>query len=201
LFRNFCRLTIVAVFISVNFTSAQVKTNFEIITILIDETINNASAGLPHNTNELTLNYYSTDNFGVLRSKVVSSLQDKKIALAGESANEGVLLEFTVIDAGIKYTDSFRDGLFGNYLVERAAEVKGSYQISNNGVISELKEFETTRLDTLDYDSIEIIENRSIPFTQGEPPGEPFFSSLLEPAIALGAAVVTVYLFFTVRSN
>jgi hypothetical protein len=194
-------LLISAILFTTHFTFAQVKTNIEIITKLIDETVNDVKQNLPADLNELTLNFYSSDDYSVLKSKIVSSFQNKSITLVNSPANEGTNLDLTLEDAKIEYTDSFRDGLFGTYLVERKTEISGSYFITKSGKSNDVIQFERSNLDTLEYDQIVNIENRSIPFTQADPPGEPFFSNLLEPAVALGAAAVTIYLFFTVRSN
>ena len=156
---------------------------------------------MPRDLNELSLNFYSSDDYSVLKSKIVSSFQNRNIILVNTPANNGTNLDLTLEDAKIEYTDSFRDGLFGTYLVERKTEINGSYFVTKTGKSNYVIEFEKSYLDTLDYDQIENIETRSIPFTQADPPGEPFFSSLLEPAIALGAVAVTIYLFFTVRTN
>jgi hypothetical protein len=194
-------LLISAVLFTTHFNFAQVKTNFEIITKLIDETVSDVKQNLPRELDELTLNFYSSDEYSLLKSKIVSSFQNRNITLVNTPANNGTNLDLTLEDAKIEYTDSFRDGLFGTYLVERKTEINGSYFVTKTGKSNDVIEFEKSYLDTLEYDQIENIENRSIPFTQADPPGEPFFSSLLEPAIALGAAAVTIYLFFTVRTN
>ena len=194
-------LLISAVLFTTHFNFAQVKTNFEIITKLIDETVSDVKQNLPRDLNELSLNFYSSDDYSVLKSKIVSSFQNRNIILVNTPANNGTNLDLTLEDAKIEYTDSFRDGLFGTYLVERKTEINGSYFVTKTGKSNNVIEFEKSYLDTLDYDQIENIETRSIPFTQADPPGEPFFSSLLEPAIALGAVAVTIYLFFTVRTN
>ena len=194
-------LLISVILITAHFASAQVKTNLEIITILIDETVNDVNQILPQDVNELTLNFYSANDLSVLKSKFVSSFQNRNITLVNTPKSEGTNLDITLEETKVDYTDSFRDGLFGTYLIERKTEISGSYFITKSGKSNDVIQFERSNLDTLDYDQISNIENRSIPFTQAEPPGEPFFSSLLEPAIALGAAAVTIYLFFTVRSN
>jgi hypothetical protein len=48
---------------------------------------------------------------------------------------------------------------------------------------------------------VKSLENQALPFTKGEVPPEPLFSSLLEPAVALGTAAVVIYLFFSIRSK
>ena len=55
--------------------------------------------------------------------------------------------------------------------------------------------------DTVLFDEIKSLSNSSLPFTKGEAPAEPFFASLWEPVIAVGTAIVTIFLFFTIRSK
>ena len=74
----------------------------------------------------------------------------------------------------------------------------GNYYISTN---QQVKDFNLSTKDTINVEDVEIIEDRSYPFTQGELPAEPFFSSILEPVVAISAAAVTVILFFSVRSK
>ena len=62
-------------------------------------------------------------------------------------------------------------------------------------------EFSLSEEDRVPFSDIVKIENRALPFTQGRIPDEPLFSSLLEPIIAIGTTVVTVFLLFSVRSN
>jgi len=64
-----------------------------------------------------------------------------------------------------------------------------------------VKNFKFNYIDTVDANKIKNIEDPAIPFTQAALPAEPFFSSIYEPVIAVGAAALTVILFFTVRSK
>ena len=77
-------------------------------------------------------------------------------------------------------------------------ELSGNYFISNQ---SQVKDFKLTVVDTVNVENVQELENRSYPFTQGELPPEPFFSSLLEPIVAIGAAATVIILFFSVRSK
>ena len=55
--------------------------------------------------------------------------------------------------------------------------------------------------DTVALSNINNLQNIAYSFTSPEIPNEPFFSSLLEPTIAIGTAAVAVYLFFNIRSK
>ena len=83
-------------------------------------------------------------------------------------------------------------------MLKEPSELSGNYFISNQ---SQVKDFKITAIDTINVENVEYVENRSYPFTRGDLPTEPFFSSILEPVIAIGAAAVVIVLFFSVRSK
>ena len=85
--------------------------------------------------------------------------------------------------------------------MEREAALSGSYILKEDEKMIKSGMFNFSKIDTVKYDDINSLENQGIPFTTAEVPPEPFFSSLLEPAIAIGAAALTIYLFFNVRSK
>ncbi len=110
-------------------------------------------------------------------------------------------LNFTLSEVKIIYKDIFRDGILGEYLVERETNLNNSFFIENKNEIGKVNNFSFTKLDTVKYDDIKKLENIAFSFTSAEVPSEPFFSSILEPVIAVGTAAVAVYLFFNIRSN
>ena len=107
-------------------------------------------------------------------------------------------VNFVIDNAQVNYSEPRKNGIFGDFFTERSIKLSGNYFIPEK---SKVNKFVFTAKDTVRVDDIEEIENRSFPFTQGEIPPEPFFSSLLEPVVALGTAAVTVILFFSVRSK
>jgi hypothetical protein len=181
--------------------NAQVKTNLNVVDQLVEKTVTEISGALSGKSNDLEFHYYSSEEMMILKSSFVSSLLKNGYKIITDGNKKSSKLELALNSIDVNYTDTFRDGLFGNYLVERKIDLTGNYFISSDGKISDVVEFESTSLDTLDYEIIQTVENRALPFTRSELPSEPFFSSLLEPAIAIGAAAVTIYLFFTVRSK
>ena len=102
-------------------------------------------------------------------------------------------------DAGLEYGEIDRDGWFGDYYVPRTLFIKGNYlnTSSNKG----LQQFFITAIDTVKVEELELLENNSFPFTEGNIPAEPFLSSVWEPIIAIGVAAAAIILFFTVRSK
>ena len=146
----------------------------------------------------LELNF-GTD-YSVFANQVRGKLLRNGIQLIGENSDDKnfVRVNFVVDNSIVGYSGPEKDGIFGDFFTERTVELSGNYFISNN---PQVKEFKLTAKDTINVEEVEKVENRSYPFTQGDLPSEPFFSSLLEPIVAIGAAAVTVILFFTVRSK
>lgn len=139
-------------------------------------------------------------DYSVFANKVRGNLLRSGIQLIGNKPDEQnfVRVNFVVDDSYVGYSEPEKDGIFGNYFAERTIELSGNYFISNQ---SQVKDFKITAIDTINVENVEYVENRSYPFTRGDLPTEPFFSSILEPVIAIGAAAVVIILFFSVRSK
>lgn len=110
-------------------------------------------------------------------------------------------LNFNIEDASITYGEMFKDGFFGDYFLERTANLKGTYVLKEKNNVKIAKEFFATSKDTINYDDISNLENLSLPFSHSKLPKEPFTPTIIEPIIALSSAIVTIILFFTVRSK
>ena len=139
-------------------------------------------------------------DYSVFANQVRGKLLRNEVQLVGDNSEDQnfVRVNFVIDNSFVGYSEPEKDGIFGDFFTQRTVELSGNYFISNN---SQVKEFKLTALDTLNVEDVEYVENRSYPFTQGELPPEPFFSSLLEPAIAIGAAATVIILFFSVRSK
>ena len=139
-------------------------------------------------------------DYSVFANKVRGNLLRSGIQLIGNKPDEQnfVRVNFVVDDSYVGYSEPEKDGIFGNYFAERTIELSGNYFISNQ---SQVKDFKITAIDTINVENVEYVENRYYPFTRGDLPTEPFFSSILEPVIAIGAAAVVIILFFSVRSK
>ena len=122
----------------------------------------------------------------------------KEIVNDNYSGENIVNVNFVIDNSNVIYSDPERDGIFGDFFTERTIGLSVNYLISSN---QSLKSFNLINKDTINVKDVENVENRSYPFTQGELPPEPFFSSLLEPIVAIGAAAVIIILFFSVRSK
>ena len=180
-------------------TYSQTTSNLDQFYTLIDSASNNLLKDLG-DTKKVNLELNFGTDYSVFANQVRGKLLRNGIQLIGENSDDKnfVRVNFVVDNSFVGYSDPEKDGIFGDFFTERTVELSGNYFISNN---PQVKEFKLTAKDTINVEEVENVENRSYPFTQGDLPPEPFFSSLLEPIVAIGAAAVTVFLLFTVRSK
>jgi len=178
---------------------SQTISNLDQFYSLIDSASNSLLKDLG-DTKKVNLELNFGTDYSVFANQVRGKLLRNGIQLIGENTEDKnyVRVNFVVDNSFVGYSDPEKDGIFGDFFTERTVELSGNYFISNN---PQVKEFKLTAKDTINVEEVEKVENRSYPFTQGDLPPEPFFSSLLEPIVAIGAAAVTVILFFTVRSK
>lgn len=165
------------------------KTNLDIFYELVDSSTGLFSQKLAGGDYTVTVNVPPDLNIfeGKIRGKLVHESPTKA------TSGEGI---YTLENAKVEYKDISRDGLFGDYEVNRNVSIRG-YYVYGSGV----NNFDLTATDRIKLDDIAKLEYASLQFTRGEKPEEPFFSTLYQPAIILAALAVTTYLFFSVRSK
>lgn len=180
---------------------SQSSTNLEVFYKLADSSVVKVLSALPKEDSEVRLRLSLTEGYSVFRNRIIQDLRQggKNVLLAGDSLAPSV--DLTIDMAKAVYSDLFRQGLFGSYKGERTLTLSGSYVLASKGVVRKADNFTFTARDTVLYDEMKQLEDPSIPFTRGNIPSEPLFSTLWEPVVALGTAAVAVYLFFTVRSK
>ena len=147
----------------------------------------------------LSIKLLSDNSYFILTERLISSLVTKKINVSSDSSKNLIDVRYIIDNAKVNYEDISREGIFGSYFVKRNLTLSGSFVIQGSKTFS--KKFSYFYSDKIKLDSVKDIENSSFPFTHGELPTEPFFSSLVEPVIAVASAALTVILFFTVRSK
>lgn len=192
-FRLFLFLSLSA-FISV---FGQPKSNLEIFFSQIDSVGMQIHQSINDNTTGSRISFLSSPEYSILENHLTSYLIKNGVKIL-QTSNAPSSLNFVITEAVVKYNDSFRDGLFGDILVERNINLKGNFLIPDKNISND---FSYSFTDTVEYVQLNEIENRAYPFTQSNHPPEPFFSSLIEPVIAVGAAATAVILFFTIRSK
>ena len=180
---------------------AQVKTNLEVVESLVDTSAKNIVKNIKETNNkELNLKFIASNDYSILQTELISELQKNDFEILNNK-KEQQTLNYTLNNAGVKYKNIFKDGILGAYLVERESAINGSFFIEHNGRVGKVIKFNYTQSDTVLYDDIKSLDNIAYQFTSAELPSEPFFSSLLEPTIAIGTAAIAVYLFFNIRSK
>lgn len=102
----------------------------------------------------------------------------------------------------VQYSNIRRDGLFGSRMVDRRVTVGTSVKLvdKSSGAILFADQMEEYYTDSIAVSDLEAVEDESLPFTRGKIPEGGFFSSIIEPLVALGAVAVAVLLLFHVRS-
>jgi hypothetical protein len=151
-------------------------------------------------TNKVKLELTLGSDYVLFANQIRGKILKRGIELISDdqSANNFVTASFVIDNASVTYSAPEREGFFGSFYTERVLQLSGNYFITSN---QNIKAFNLVDKDTINVEDVEKLENRSYPFTHGELPPEPFFSSLLEPIVAIGAAAVTIILFFSVRSK
>lgn len=153
-------------------------------------------------TADIKISFTTGSYFDVLQNQVISDfekLNRKILPMTNKNSSDMTKVNYTIVNAKVKYGEMERDGFLGDFIMPRKIELSGSYSINNKIINAE--SFKVTNIDTVAVDDVGAIEDPSYSFTRGNVPPEPFLSSLLEPVIAIGSAAVAVILFFTVRSK
>jgi hypothetical protein len=194
----FIYLLIVLSFFDNNVFS-QTKNNLELFYSMVDSSSAAIVSTLPIDKENLSINLITDNSFFILKERLISSLVRNKINVSSDSGKNLIAVRYAIDNAKVNYEDISREGIFGSYFVKRNLTLSGSFVILSSKTFS--NKFSFFYSDKIKLDSVKDIENGTFPFTHGELPSEPFFSSLIEPVIAVASAALTVILFFTVRSK
>lgn len=194
---NSLRLFLLVILLSTISVHGQSKTNLEIFFSQVDSAGKEILSNIADKNTLVKINFLSGSEYSILENRLTSFLIKNGLTLSTDE-NSSLKLSFAITEASVKYNDSFRDGLFGDILVERTVLLNGNFLIPEQNLS---KDFSYLSADTIKYEQLSEIENRAYPFTQNNHPSEPFLSSFIEPIIAVGAAATAVILFFTIRSK
>lgn len=178
----------------------QTKSNLQIMMDFSDSTALSLSEYLSAG-DTISFKYQSRldDNFFV--SRILAGLSERGIKVVFDETKAASHLVYFLEDAGVEYSEVFKSGLLGDFVVGRKISYAGSFTLSDRNEILHAGKFLLEKSDSVEYDKIPLLENPSLSFTQTELPDEPFWASITEPLIAVGAIIVTVVLLFTIRSK
>ena len=180
--------------------NGQNKSNLETINGLIDSSTINILKSMEDLSDSYILINNSPIEFAALNQHVKTAMVKSGINIqVGETGLDKI--NYSISNVNVNYSSLFRDGIFGDYLLERNTVISGEYLIQNSKTVSIANTFNYTLTDTIQYNNIGFVENNSLPFTKGNIPSAPLFPSILEPIIAVTSVAVTVILFFSVRSK
>lgn len=175
------------------------ESNLQIFYSLIDSSVLQISGHIKSKDIPVKLNFEMGESYSIFENHIIKTFRDLNYNIGTNSDSNFILINYVLDNAKVSYGDIYRDGLLGDYFLPRKALISGNYLINSDPVF--VNNFQFFYDDTVSVDNIKNIESYSFPFTRGAVPSEPFFSSLFEPLIAIGAAAIAVFLFFTIRSK
>lgn len=170
-----------------------ISTNKQIIDSIFNEFYSKVTMKLSEkNIRDVRIN--ENTNFNYFTNKLVNELSDKNIAI---NENSQISLKLDVHEFEIMYIEVGDE-------YSRSIKIDASVAlVDKNGELKIIDSIVASFIDKINSDDINLIENEMFPFTQGKvpKPKKSFFDELLEPVIVVGAAVLTVVLFFSVRTK
>lgn len=191
----------VFLFLVLNFyLNAQVKNNLDLINVLIDGSVAKADSQLG-GKQSINLSITTSQSLEILKPRILQAFIERGYILSTSEAESGSSVNYNLLTVNVEYKNAYSDGFFGNIALERQITVDGSFTLTRVNQIMKPMLFTETTTDTIKLNEIAGIENKSIPFTQGQIPSQPLFSTFWEPILVVGTLIVTVILLFTVRSK
>lgn len=180
--------------------NAQTQNNLDLINSLINSSVVKADSLLG---GKQTINLLITTSqpLETLKPIVLQAFNKHGYLLQTADAESGISVNYNLNSANVVYKNSFSNGFFGDIELERQITITGFFTITKLNQIIQPIGFAETRTDTIKLNEIVDLENRSIPFTQGQIPSQPFLSTFWEPILVVGTLITTVILLFTIRSK
>ncbi len=177
----------------------QARTNLDVVNELIEKSVLNIDNSVINKNLAFSFIYRSSGSYSFLKSKVVDSYIKNSISISENESLENKI-EHSINNITVEYSNPHKDGFFGNLLIERKINVDATVILSGRTGINTV-DLSNSYKDTVEVENISRLENPAIPFTQSTMPELPLFSNLLEPIIVVGTLIVTIILFFTIRSK
>lgn len=196
-FQRFLFLSLILCFEIVS--KAQTKSNLELVDSLISASVNELENSINKNE-KVFLEVVSPLSFEVLKGKIYNSFS-KKFHLLNTKQDSIQFVNFYFLKVKTSYGEPRKESIFGNFLVERKIEIYSNVVVKNSSNQIKTLEINKSSVDTVYLDEINMLEDKSLPFTQSEIPNIPLLSNLLEPIIVVGTLIVSTVLLFVVRSK
>lgn len=177
-----------------NFALAtELRTNKQIIDSLFDRFVTQAIFKIKNNLSN-SYKVVGQNEFDYFNNKLTDILLENNIIL---NQNSITSLKLQINNLEIFYSENSdfteREILFNAQI----------FLIDKDGNISSLHEINTLYKDKIEKNKISYIENHNFNFTKGKntQKNSSFFKEILEPVIIVSSAILTVVLFFSVRTK
>lgn len=178
------------------------QTNLEIIQMLAERIADSIYVSIPTGTSDtVNLSFKPSTDSWIVEHAIIKRLKEYSnlFIKSGDFSNQNLTIDFAISKISIKYKDSFKERFFGTQKENRWVKVELAQKVTFNSEILSIGTFVEQYHDTIDIDSINELENQSIPLTRGSLPDGSFIDRILVPTVVLGSVAVIVYLFFTLR--
>lgn len=132
--------------------------------------------------------------FSYFQNKLINELVKNNIRIDDNSL---VTIKLNIEDFQIQYIES-------NDELTRIIDINATLHfLEKNGEIKLLDKLNTSYKDQLSVEDVSAVENSLFPFTQGNKPKpkKSLFEEIIEPVIIVSTAIITVVLFFSVRTK
>lgn len=178
-------------------SAGEYKTNYSIMNELSEKFADSLFTTLNlDNVNGIKLEIEDTSNSGLILRNTSNKFIELNIN--SETKNDSNFLKIKVLRYEVKYSliDDSPDSLKRSIFLDIYSN---SNLISKNG----FKNHQISFHDTIYTNDIELIESKNLPYTRASIPTKEksFFKQIVEPAILVSTAILTVIILFTVRSN
>jgi len=151
----------------------------------------------------VTLAVRPEDERWLFEGAMTSALkEDSLVVFASPDAPATYRMDVTASSVRLRYTNMYRDGMFGAQMVRRevSAELTAT---CTRGPLHEVLYSGTVKgeaVDSVRVDAVPLIESEGIPATRATLPSENGMDRFVEPFVIIGATAVAIFLLFSVRS-
>ena len=119
-------------FIFIETSFSQTKTNLEVFYTLVDSSVDQfINTSNPASKIKVEMN--SGDVYAVFNNQVLGDLKAKGVTYSLDKSDNFPILSYTIDKTFTQYTNIFRDGFLGSFLVQREIFLKGNYLYSVSG--------------------------------------------------------------------
>jgi hypothetical protein len=132
-------LSLSVLFLSLLFTGSlcsQTKSNLEVFYTLADSSVNLIAQNVTLPSLKLKVEFNNGQVYSVFNNHILEYLISKKTILVPEKNENVAVLSYTIEKAVTEYSDLYRNGFLGTYMVQRKLSLKGNYFITTPGKIN-----------------------------------------------------------------